>query len=59
MILQMHCLDTFSRAAFKFNSLFSGAKERRPRWKRMMQTQERLIGELLGQLYVREFLHLC
>lgn len=47
--------DTFSRAAFKFNSLFSGAKERRPRWKRMMQTQERLIGELLGQLYVREF----
>jgi putative endopeptidase len=38
-----------------FNALFSGAKERRPRWKRIMQSQENIIGEALGQLYVKEF----
>ena len=47
--------DTFGRVAFKFNALFSGASERRPRWKRIMQSQENIIGEALGQLYVKEF----
>ena len=47
--------DTFGRAAFNFNKLLSGAKERRPRWKRVMQSQENVMGEMLGQLYVKEF----
>jgi putative endopeptidase len=47
--------DTFSRAAFNFSRLFSGARERRPRWKRAIQSEENVMGEMLGQLYVKEF----
>lgn len=47
--------DRFGIEAFNFNKLFSGAKERRPRWKRVLQNENRLMGELLGQLYVKEF----
>jgi putative endopeptidase len=47
--------DKFGIAAFNFNRLFSGAKERRPRWKRAIQTEENVMGEMLGQLYVKEF----
>jgi len=47
--------DRFGIASFNFNKLFSGAKERRPRWKRVIQQENGLMGELLGQLYVKEF----
>jgi putative endopeptidase len=47
--------DSYGKAAFEFNKLFSGAKVRRPRWKRVIQTEEGALGELLGQLYVKEF----
>ena len=47
--------DRFGVAAFNFNKLFSGAKERRPRWKRVMQSEENAMGELLGQLYVKKY----
>ncbi len=47
--------DQFGKAAFNFNKLFSGAKERRPRWKRVIQSSENAMGEMLGQLYVKEF----
>ncbi|MGB3007547.1 MAG: M13 family metallopeptidase [Chitinophagaceae bacterium] len=47
--------DGFGIAAFNFNKLFSGAKERRPRWKRAIQSSENVMGEMLGQLYVKEF----
>lgn len=47
--------DTFGIAAFNFSKLFSGAKERRPRWKRVIQSEENVMGEMLGQLYVKEF----
>jgi len=47
--------DKFGIEAFNFNKLFSGAKERRPRWKRVLQNENNLMGELLGQLYVKEF----
>ena len=47
--------DSFGQAAFQFNRLFTGAKERRPRWKLVIQSEERVMGELLGQLYVKEF----
>jgi putative endopeptidase len=47
--------DAYGVAAFNFNKLFSGAKERKPRWKRVIQMEEDAMGEMLGQLYVKEF----
>src|SRR4030095_16851538 len=47
--------DRFGITAFEFNKLLSGAKERRPRWKRVMQSEENAMGELLGQLYVKKY----
>jgi putative endopeptidase len=47
--------DAYGIEAFNFNKLFSGAKERKPRWKRAIQMEEGAMGEMLGQLYVKEF----
>jgi putative endopeptidase len=47
--------DRFGIAGFKFSQFLSGAKERRPRWKRVIQMENQLLGEPLGQLYVKEF----
>ena len=47
--------DAYGKESFGFNKLFSGAKERKPRWKRMIQLEEDAMGEMLGQLYVKEF----
>jgi putative endopeptidase len=47
--------EQYGIEVFSFNKLLSGAKERRPRWKRVMQTMEDLMGEMMGQLYVKEF----
>lgn len=47
--------DAYGREAFNFSKLFSGAKERKPRWKRAIQMEENAMGEMLGQLYVKEF----
>jgi putative endopeptidase len=47
--------DEIGKEAFEFNKLFSGAKVRKPRWKRVIQMEENLMGEMLGQLYVKEF----
>jgi putative endopeptidase len=47
--------DAYGQEAFNFNKLLSGAKERRPRWKRVIQAEENSMGEMLGQLYVKEF----
>ncbi len=47
--------DAYGVAAFNYGKLFSGAKERKPRWKRAIQMEEDAMGEMLGQLYVKEF----
>lgn len=47
--------DTFGRAAFAYHQLFSGAKERMVRWKRVIGSEEGVMGELLGKLYVQQF----
>lgn len=47
--------DKYGEAAFNFSKLLSGAKVRRPRWKRAIQSEENVMGEMLGQLYVKEF----
>jgi putative endopeptidase len=47
--------EAYGIEAFNFNKLLTGAKERKPRWKRVIQSEENAMGELLGQLYVKEF----
>jgi len=47
--------DAYGMEAFNFTKLLSGAKERKPRWKRAIQMEEGAMGEMLGQLYVKEF----
>ncbi|RFM26525.1 M13 family metallopeptidase [Deminuibacter soli] len=47
--------DTFGIEKFKFSRLLSGAKERKPRWKRVLRNEESVMGELLGQLFVKEY----
>ena len=49
--------DAFGKAAFEFSRLFSGAKERRPRWKRVINQENGLMGELLGQVYVKDYIN--
>ena len=44
----------FVEENFKFNQLFSGAKENMPRWKRCINSTDARMGELLGQEYVKE-----
>jgi putative endopeptidase len=41
--------------AFNFRKLLTGAKEPRPRWKRVLDAEEKAMGELLGQLFVKEY----
>jgi putative endopeptidase len=61
--LRFHLLNEFSGAlpdaygaeAFNFNKLLSGAKERKPRWKRVINSEQGVMGELLGQLYVKKY----
>lgn len=38
-----------------YGTVLSGVKERRPRWKRVLDTEEGAIGDLLGQLYVKNY----
>ncbi|MDB5253827.1 MAG: metalloendopeptidase [Flaviaesturariibacter sp.] len=47
--------DAYGVASFEFSRLLNGAKERRPRWKRVIKSEEDAMGEMLGQLYVKEF----
>ncbi len=41
--------------AFNFRKLLTGAKEPRPRWKRVLDAEENAMGELLGQLFAKEY----
>lgn len=47
--------DTFGKVNFGFNKLFSGATERKPRWKRIISNEQSVMGELLGQIYVKKY----
>jgi putative endopeptidase len=47
--------EAFGVEGFNFNRLLSGAKQRKPRWKRVIRMEENEMGEMLGQLYVKEF----
>ncbi|MBS1918726.1 MAG: M13 family metallopeptidase [Bacteroidetes bacterium] len=47
--------NAYAQAAFDFGRLFSGAKARRPRWKIVIGQENGLMGQILGQLYVKEY----
>lgn len=47
--------DKFGVESFAYSKLLSGAKERKPRWKRVYNQEENALGELLGQLYVKKY----
>ncbi len=44
----------FSEEGFRFSSLLTGQKEQRPRWRRVLDTTEGVMGEAVGKLYVAE-----
>jgi putative endopeptidase len=41
--------------AFNYRKMMTGAKEPRPRWKRVLDAEENAMGELLGQLFAKEY----
>ena len=47
--------ETYAVTVFNFTKQLSGAKERLPRWQRVIDNQENIMGEMLGQLYVKEY----
>lgn len=47
--------DAYGVEAFRFNQLLGGAKERMVRWKRVIGMENEMMGELVGQLYVKEY----
>ncbi|MDI9320426.1 MAG: M13 family metallopeptidase [Phycisphaerales bacterium] len=48
--------QNFVQAKFNFYSkTIRGAKQMRPRWKRVLDAEEGVIGEILGQLFVKEY----
>ncbi len=48
--------NAYGLEAFNFQKLFSGARERRPRWKTVINQENGLMGEILGQLYVKNYI---
>ena len=48
--------DAFVAESFDFNSrVMAGVQQQEPRWKRALRATEGSLGEVLGQLYVKEF----
>ncbi|MET4107415.1 M13 family metallopeptidase [Hymenobacter sp. UYP22] len=46
----------FDNENFRFyGTVLQGAKEQRPRWKRVLDAEENAMGEMLGQLFVKEY----
>ncbi|RYE11275.1 MAG: M13 family peptidase, partial [Sphingobacteriaceae bacterium] len=45
----------FVKANFAYSQVLSGQKAATPRWQRMSSLTDGTIGELLGQLYVKEY----
>ena len=47
--------NAFVDASFVFNKVLTGQKIQTPRWQRMSSLTDGSIGDLLGQLYVKEY----
>ncbi|WP_202971597.1 M13 family metallopeptidase [Flavobacterium oreochromis] len=49
--------DRIEKEHFYFYStIMSGVKEQKPRWKRVVEQTDESLGELIGQVYVEEYL---
>jgi putative endopeptidase len=47
----------FEDQNFQFYSgVMSGAKEQKPRWKKVVEQTDNSLGELIGQVYIKEYL---
>lgn len=61
--LSFHLVTTFTEAlpvrfgveSFSYSKNLSGASQQKPRWKRTYLQEERVMGEMLGQLYVKRY----
>ncbi|HQV01294.1 MAG TPA: M13 family metallopeptidase N-terminal domain-containing protein, partial [Bacteroidia bacterium] len=52
-----HLSTPFETQAFSFyGTTLSGTKEMKPRWKRMVELTDESLGDLVGQVYVAEYL---
>jgi len=40
---------------FEYRKTLSGVSKQRPRWKRVLDAEEQVMGEALGQLFVKEY----
>jgi putative endopeptidase len=48
--------DNFAIESFHFyGTILNGTPEQRPRWKRMLDSEETYLGDALGQLYVQKY----
>lgn len=47
--------DDFNNALFDFNKVVSGVQSQRPRWKRSLAATEGMLGEAIGELYVKQY----
>jgi len=48
--------DALAEESFRFGGkVLRGQKEQLPRWKRVLDTENGIMGELLGQLFVKEY----
>ncbi|HWZ15484.1 MAG TPA: M13 family metallopeptidase [Mucilaginibacter sp.] len=46
----------FDRESFRFyGTVLRGSKEQLPRWKRVLDTENSLMGEVLGQIFVKQY----
>lgn len=45
----------FVKSNFEFQSALTGQKEMQPRWQRASRLTDQMLGELIGQLYVRKY----
>lgn len=51
-----HLSSAFDKEHFHFyGTIIAGAKEQRPRWKRMLDQQGQQIGFMLGKLYIERY----
>ena len=47
--------DEFRKVNFEMSSVISGAEQDRPRWKRALAVPDGMLGEALGQIYVKKY----
>ena len=47
--------SAFVNADFEFNSVQTGQKVQTPRWQRMSSLIDRMLGDLVGQIYVEKY----